>query len=783
MGRRADHPGDARDPAGGGPAALVVLAGTSPTPALLAALTFAPRRLVLVHSSDTARRAARIAAAAQRLCPAIETARRFDAGADVFDFHAVAQRFGALADELPGDWRLCYTGGSKVMSAHAVLLHTERFPDRHRWRSYLDATSETLRFTDGSRYEPGIDSSALNVDALAWLHGIELRPGDRTGAQEAWLRGEPASLTSGDTAEARVLDLFRRRLSRVGGAEVVGNRVMPDPRSPRESIGDFDLVVRYRHRVLCVEVKRDPAHIPDAAGWTLTKAQRAFGGAARVLFVHEGAKGDCSIEQLAAYDPELSGAPLHVRSLGELTRDFGSARMIESFFPAAPPPRPPSPQPRGDTDGPVGADGTAAPGGASAAAGPTADPAPVRGAAPAACPAAPRAEPHPAAGAAPLLLLGLGGNRLPVLAAARACLPRRAVMLFTRQSEKELAALDSGVRRTLLAAEEPAEFRRLNRRRLASRLRRDGYPDRVKFAEAAVDAADVADVAGRARAKIDQYRTAGTPVVADITTGTKAMSTGLALAAHERGGCLTYVSPLTRRVSCRTHGPVGHHPPAAVEWHHLLRGYRFLSGTLAETVAGEVAAHQVDAPLIDAAAEAVRDLAAPREVAAWVDETAIAGAPTLPQYSAPQRPTLVLTVADRALGLSAPRSTRLRHFTSTDVHVEQETGAGGWAHDVFAAAALLNVRCGTAGLTLALHRPGDGDPGRALEVIDWFSWWRADGESAGDGAAPPAELITGHEDTRRPRVVSAEPGTPAFRAALHAHLSALRLRPRQEAPR
>ncbi|MFD0776561.1 CRISPR-associated protein, partial [Streptomonospora algeriensis] len=313
----------------------------------------------------------------------------------------------------------------------------------------------------------------------------------------------------------------------------------------------------------------------------------------------------------------------------------------------------------------------------------------------------------------PLLLTGLGGNRLPVLAATRACLPGRAVMLFTRQSEKELSALDSSVRRTLLAGEEPEEFQRLNRRRLAQRLRRDGYPDRVKFAEAAVDAADVADTAARARAKIDQYRTPGTPVVADITTGTKAMSTGLALAAHERGGCLLYVSPLTRRISCRTHGLVGHHRPAAVEWRHLLRGYRFLGGTLSEAIDPGIAARQVDAPLLDAAAEQVRDLA-PAEVAAWVDETAVAGARPLPQYSAPQRPTLILTAADRALGLSAPRRTRLRYFTPKDLHVEQDTGAGDWAHDVFAAAALLNVRCGTAGLTLALHRPGDGDPARAL---------------------------------------------------------------------
>ncbi|MDA0566379.1 hypothetical protein LG943_18960 [Streptomonospora sp. S1-112] len=369
--------------------------------------------------------------------------------------------------------------------------------------------------------------------------------------------------------------------------------------------------------------------------------------------------------------------------------------------------------------------------------------------------------------------MGLGGSRLSVLAAVRACLPARAVLLFTRQSEKELSALDSAVRRTLFAAEDPAAFRAVNRRRLAARLRRDGYPDRVKFAEAAVDAADVADVAARARAKIDQYADADAPVVADITIGTKAMSTGLALAAHERGGCITYVSPLTREVYCRTHGPVGRHGPAAVEWRLLLRGYRFLTGSLAEAVA-PIAARQIDVALIDAAADQIRALAAGHDVAAWVDDTVTAGAPPLPQYSAPQRPTVVLTVADRALGLSAPRRTRLRYFTSGGAHLEQDVGAGGWAHDVFASAALLNVRCGTAGTTLALHRPGDGDPRRALDLIDWFSWWRGTGHDA-DDTAPPADTITAHEDTRRPRVVSADPATPRFRAALAAHLSALRL--------
>ncbi|MFC3994480.1 CRISPR-associated protein [Nocardiopsis sediminis] len=737
MGPTPDRPADPG--AERAPDTLVALAGTSPTPALLSALTFAPRRLVVVHGGDTAQRAAAIAGTARRLCPGIEDARLVDLGRDTYDFAAVRAGFDRMAAGLTGDWRLCYTGGTKVMSVHAVLQHARRFPGRHRWRSYLDATSESLRFTDGSLHPGGIDSSALTIDALAGLHGIELRPGDRLPEQQAWLRGRPVPLGPGDMAEARVLDLFRRRLADTPGAEVMGNRVMPDPRSPRESIGDFDLIVRYRHRVLCVEVKKDPSHILDAAGWTLTKAQRAFGGAARVLFVHTGDKGDCSIEQLATYDPELSGAPLHVRALSELERDFPTAdHVVQGFFPAA---------------APAGNGGTGA-------------------VAPVPDGTAPATHPGPSAG--PVLLLGLGGSRLSVLAAARACLPARTVMLFTRQSEKEISALDLAVRRTLFAAEAPDEFRATNRRRLASRLRHDGYPERVKFADTAVDGADAAEVAAYARAKIDQYRSEPAPVIADITTGTKAMSIGLAMAAHERGGCVTFVSPLTRRVSCHAHGDVGRHGPAAVDWRIVLRGYRVLHGPLGAEIAPEIAARQIDTELIDAAADAIGAAAGGHEVAAWVDRTVTADAPPLPQYSAPQRPTVILTVADRALGLSAPRRQRLRHFTTDGVHREQDVGAGGWAHDVFAAARILNVRCGTAGLTLALHRPGDGDPARALDLIDWFAWWHTGRPGAGDTGAPE-EAITGHEDTRRPRVVSAEPGTPAFHGALAAHVTALRL--------
>ncbi|MBB4933294.1 hypothetical protein F4561_004114 [Lipingzhangella halophila] len=707
------------------PQTLVALVGTSPTPPLLSALTFAPPRLVLVHSADTLGRAERIAKMARRLCPRIEHTELFDLGRDVYDFRSVDGRFAGLLPTLGGAWRLCYTGGTKVMGIAAVLRHLDLFPEQHHWRSYLDATTDALRFTDGSVHPGGPDSSTLTTTDLAKLHQVDLHPAEPSARPD-----------EGAELEARVLALFRDQLSGIPDSEVIGNQIMPDPGAPEQSIGDFDLIVRYRHRILCVEVKKDPDRIPGAAGWAVTKAKRAFGSATRVLLVHDGEPGACSRFRIADYDPELNGAPLHVRARAELEGEFHTARdLLEGFFLPRHGSTPPDP-----VQAPV--------------------------------PAQPPGD-HPGHNDGPLLLMGVGGSRLGVLAAAHAYRPSQTVLLHTPQSEREVAGLAPAVCHTLFAAENPDEFKALRRRQLPARLRR--YRNRVKFGHTAVDASDAARVAALAHAKIDQYASGDTPVVADVTTGTKAMSTGLALAAHARGGCVTYLSPVTRRVSCHAHGPVGSSGVAAVDWSSVLRGYTPLAVPLTGRIHHQLAEEQVDTDLLDSAAAVLREHAGEQghTPTVWVDGTVLADSAESPlaRRSVDQRPTLVVTVADRAVGLTAPCWSRRQRLTPGD-----------WAHAVFAATMRLNAACGVAGLTLALHRPGEGSVRRALDLVDWLAWTETSSEEisgaesqARHGRNPrtATEEITGHEESLRPKVVSATPGTPEFRAALTAHLRGL----------
>jgi hypothetical protein len=131
------------------PETMLALVGTSPTPPLLSALTFRPKRLVLAHSSNAERRAGHIREVLEDR-PDAPTVECHDLGPEVFDFHAVKTRLEELFTKLgPDDWRLCYTGGTKVMALSAVLAHLKKYPEHHQWRSYLDVHRNTFTFTDG----------------------------------------------------------------------------------------------------------------------------------------------------------------------------------------------------------------------------------------------------------------------------------------------------------------------------------------------------------------------------------------------------------------------------------------------------------------------------------------------------------------------------------------------------------------------------------------------------------------------------------------------------------
>lgn len=692
------------------PGAAVVLVGQNPTPALLSSLTLPADHLVLVASDGTRAPAQRVATAVERLA-APESVRVVSVGPDPHDFGPVNDTLAALHRANGGrPWFLDYTGGTKVMSVAAALLHERLLPiDRHpharRWRHYLDSARDTLRAADGSEL-PVVDEG-VDLVTLAGIHGAHWLDDSDPEPVRLFVQGGGQALRArfpdlspaarrGVVAEGRILSHLLRHTRHRPDTEVIGARQVADPRHPHGSIADFDAVVRYRHRVLCVEAKTRPDDVVARAGWTVAKARRVFGTAVQVLFVYSGPAVPGLRERVTAYNPALTARNVHVWNLDDLLSRLTSFEHLrKAFFPGQGS-RPPHVSPRS-----LGQDD----------------------------PSVPPPERHPAPQDRPVLVTSLGGSRLGTLTAVHAHRPARTLVLSSRQSVRD--GVRESAARTLHAAENPGAAPAD-----ADLLRKSGYRDRVRFPSEPVDGFDTDAVVAAARDWIIRERKTDPPppVVADITTGTKAMSLGLALAARDTGACTTYQLARRRTVVCLTHGPLALRGRASVDWPLVLHGYvrpdedgsRDRDTRTVPLLTGRVCreAHsQVDTELLDAACAAlVRAATGPVDV--WMDVSLTDAEECL---SAQERPSLVLTFDDRAVGLTAPGWRRRRAFGKR-VH---EVGRGSWAQSVFAATVHLNTRCDVAGTVVALTRPG-GDVSRAVELVDWITHAEP-GEDGGSG--------------------------------------------------
>ena len=720
------------------PRAAVVLVGRSPTPALLSALTLRAERLVLLASDGTLRVARRVAAAVEALTDTASV-RVLSVGPDPHDFRAAEATLAAVHRSFgEAPWFLDYTGGTKVMSVAAALFHERALPpDRHpgtrRWRHYLDPGRDALRTHDPAWPERPVATGRVDLRTLARVHGAEwcddrdpepvrlVAQGGRQALDARYPDLSPA-VRRGVIAEGRVLSHLRRHLAAAPDTEVLGPRRVADPFHADGSIADFDALVRHGHRVLCVEAKTRPGDVVGRAGWTVAKARRVFGTAAQVLFVHTGPAVPGLRAQISAVNPALTARQVHVWSmadfLGRLT-SFDDLR--KAFFP------PPAPL--------------------RAPARPDADPGPEP---PKARPRPRPRERHPGPGEHPLLVTSLGGSRLGTLTALHAHRPGRALVLPSKQSVRD--HVRESAARTLYAAERPGDPRPD-----AARLKETGYRDRVRFTADPVEGSDADAVAavalewlaaengaakdGTAKDGAAEDGPQSSPVIADITTGTKAMSLGLALAAREVGACTTYQLVHRRSIVCLVHGEAALIGRAAVDWPLVLPGYAPLVGPLGAAV-GPVARVQVDTDLLEAArTELTRAASGPVNV--WMDASLSDPDESL---TAQERPSLVLTFGDRAVGLAAPAWRRLRSTGAEPRPVSR----GAWAQSVFAATTHLGVRCDVAGTVLALSRPG-ADVGRAGELVEWIAHVDPREREAAAG------LVFG--EPLRPLLVAAAPGT------------------------
>src|SRR5699024_55924 len=155
---------------------------------------------------------------------------------------------------------------------------------------------------------------------------------------------------------------------------------------------------------------------------------------------------------------------------------------------------------------------------------------------------------------------------------------------------------------------------------------------------------------------------------------------------------------------------------------------------------GPLPAHSghVDTELLQAAREAL-ERATQGPIGVWAD-TALTGSAEANVVS--ERPSLVLTFDDRAVGLAAPAWHRIRGKRAHPV------SPGSWAQSVFAATMYLNLRCDVAGTVVALTRPG-GDVSRAVELVDWIT------HTDPDDRRKPAGIRFG--DPLHPLVATADP--------------------------
>jgi hypothetical protein len=149
------------------PERLLLLVGSNPLPNYLVASQLRPREVVLLHTSQTQEPAKRLAAALRGLESGGEIRQAL-----IKDATSASSIFDAVKAQMEGaTTHLNYTGGTKVMSAHALRAFYKA-GGQAAHASYLDERGvggvARLRFDDG-----GDDlylSVGFSLEVLLGLH-------------------------------------------------------------------------------------------------------------------------------------------------------------------------------------------------------------------------------------------------------------------------------------------------------------------------------------------------------------------------------------------------------------------------------------------------------------------------------------------------------------------------------------------------------------------------------------------------------------------------------------
>ncbi|MCS7025449.1 MAG: DUF1887 family CARF protein [Bryobacteraceae bacterium] len=169
----------------GQPKTLILLVGSNPLPNYLVARVLKPtKKIVLIHTDATHQ-------VAERLASILHNGTEIQLASlpSSSNANAIANIVTSVMDEEgPESVHLNYTGGTKIMAAHALLAFREKGGLAEN-ASYLNDGSQSLVFDDGTGTCLKDQDLGLTLDLIGRLHGCE-RKSSSGSAQTT--RPEPA---------------------------------------------------------------------------------------------------------------------------------------------------------------------------------------------------------------------------------------------------------------------------------------------------------------------------------------------------------------------------------------------------------------------------------------------------------------------------------------------------------------------------------------------------------------------------------------------------------------
>ncbi len=150
---------------------LILLVGSNPLPNYLTATLLRPNKLVLIHTPETR-------APAERLNCVLGNQANIEMRglAKASDAREIAEAIRRIiSDNDPQQLHLNYTGGTKIMAAHARMAFREN-GGKDQNASYLNDGSRCLFFDDGRLVSLENQDLLVTLDLIGRLHGCQMLP-------------------------------------------------------------------------------------------------------------------------------------------------------------------------------------------------------------------------------------------------------------------------------------------------------------------------------------------------------------------------------------------------------------------------------------------------------------------------------------------------------------------------------------------------------------------------------------------------------------------------------